>query len=30
VKHAHLMHRLNKLDLALLQVHSSVLLMEHF
>jgi hypothetical protein len=30
VKHAQLMHRLNKLDLALLQVHSSVLLMEHF
>ena len=30
VKHARLTNKLNKLDLALLQVHSTVLLMEHF
>jgi hypothetical protein len=29
-RHAKLTHRLNKLDLALLQAHSTVLLMEQF
>lgn len=30
VRHSQLMHKLNKADLALLQVQASVLLMEHF
>ena len=29
-RHAKLTHRLNKLDLALLQAHTNALLMEHF